>query len=142
MVEVRELRLADYESAWRLWLETPGMRISAADSEEGVAVFLRRNPGLSFAAWDGVELIGTILGGHDGRRGFLYHLAVRPEKQGRGVGRRLTESCLAALAAQGIDKCHLFVLADNVQAKGFWSRLGFSCRNDIQTYSRNTMGNE
>jgi len=127
---------AKYAQARGLWERTPGMGISGADGEEEIGRFLGKNPGLSFAALDGERLIGTALCGSDGRRGYLYHLAVDPAFRRRGIGHRLTERCLAALKAVGIQKCHLFVISDNESGIDFWTRAGWDERDDIIVFSR------
>ncbi|MDP3130683.1 MAG: GNAT family N-acetyltransferase [Bacillota bacterium] len=128
---------AKYAPARDLWERTPGVGLSGADGEEAIGRFLEKNPGLSFAALDGERLIGTALCGSDGRRGYLYHLAVDPAFRCRGIGHRLTERCLAGLKAVGIEKCHLFVISDNESGIGFWTRAGWARRDDIIVFSRN-----
>ncbi len=128
---------SDYEAALHLWQETPGLALSEADSAADIGQFLSRNDGLSFVAEAGTELIGTCLCGHDGRRGFIYHLAVRHDCRCQGIGRALAERCLAQLKAAGIAKCHLFVLADNRQGLAFWEHIGFQGRADISICSCN-----
>jgi ribosomal protein S18 acetylase RimI-like enzyme len=128
----------DYDAAYSLWQRTEGMGHSAADSRENIAAFLQRNPGLSLVArWNG-ELVGTLLCGQDSRRGYLYHLAVASEHRGRGIGTRLVESCLARLAACGIQKCHAFVYVHNEGGKQFWRKLGCEERVDLLIMSRVT----
>lgn len=109
-------------AALALWRSMPGIGLSEADEPAALAAFLRRNPGLSFVALDGSELVGTLLCGHDGRRGLIHHLAVAPEQRRRGLGRALLDAALAALQAQGIGKCHLMVFADNTEGLAFWRR--------------------
>ncbi|WP_310736913.1 MULTISPECIES: GNAT family N-acetyltransferase [unclassified Rubrivivax] len=109
-------------AALALWRSIPGIGLSKADEPAALAAFLRRNPGLSFVALDGGELVGTLLCGHDGRRGLIHHLAVAPARRRRGLGRALLDAALAALQAQGIDKCHLMVFADNAEGLAFWRR--------------------
>lgn len=135
-MEIREVTMADYSGMCELWATTPGVRLAPADSEESIAVFLRRNPGLSFVAVEGGALAGTALCGHDGRRGYIYHVAVKPEYRGRRIATKLVEMNLAALKSQGIDKCHVFVLEDNPLGKAFWSSF-WSKREDIVLYSSN-----
>ena len=79
----------------------------------------------------GIEIVGTILAGHDGRRGFLYHVAVSPDHQGQGIGRRLTEAAMEALSREGIFKTALVVFADNDGGNEFWEKLGFAARPDL-----------
>lgn len=134
-MEIREITMEDYEAMRALWEASPGVRLIDADSEESIAAFLRRNPGMNFVAMEGVELAGTVLCGHDGRRGYIYHVAVKPEYRGRHIGTRLVEASLAALKRDGIAKCHVFVLADNPLGNAFW-RSFWTRREDIALYSK------
>ena len=134
-MEIRLMELDDYDAMVALWQATPGVRLVAADSREGIAAFLARNPGMSFVCAGGDGLIGTAMCGHDGRRGFLYHLAVRPEHRGKHIGSGLVQRCLEALRQAGIDKCHVFVVADNALGNAFWSN-GWTLRHDIALYSQ------
>lgn len=134
--QFRELCANDYEQMISLWRNTPGVGLSDADSSENMNRFLARNKGLCFAAVADGKLIGTALCGQDGRRGYIYHLAVHPFFRRQGIGKRLVAACLDGLNKAGIDKCHLFVFADNRQGMAFWETVGFLRRNDIQTYSR------
>jgi len=81
-------------------------------------------------------VVGTVLCGHDGRRGYIHHLAVAQSHRRRGIGRALVERILSALMAQGIQKCHLFVFGENRQAIAFWERVGFSQRVELVMMSR------
>jgi N-acetylglutamate synthase len=130
--------IEDYDDALSLWKRTPGMGLSPADERKPLSAFLARNPGLSFAARAGGELVGTVLCGTDGRRGFLYHLAVDPGYRRQGLGSALAARSLAALRAAGIDKCHLFVLAGNGAGTAFWEKAGWTLREDILTFSKAT----
>ncbi|MFS1430561.1 GNAT family N-acetyltransferase, partial [Vibrio splendidus] len=76
MVNIREMAISDYDSVIALWCQTEGMSIRDADSKESIASYLDRNPGLSFVAESNNEIIGAVLVGTDGRRGYLQHLAV------------------------------------------------------------------
>lgn len=135
MIDLRPLTLADYDAALALWKATEGMALSAADEQPAIALYLQRNPGISHAAWDGEALAGAVLAGHDGRRGYLHHLAVAPAYRKQGLGTRLVEACLAALQAEGMEKCHLFVLEQNEPARAFWRRAGWQQRQDIAIFS-------
>jgi ribosomal protein S18 acetylase RimI-like enzyme len=83
-----------------------------------------------------MSLVGTSLCGSDGRRGYLYHVAVDPEFRRRGIGATLASSSLEALRASGVRKCHLFVLADNVDGAAFWRAAGWTARGDIAVFSK------
>jgi ribosomal protein S18 acetylase RimI-like enzyme len=125
----------DYDESLALWRRCEGMGLSGADSRESIAAYLERNPGVSLVARERGALVGTILGGHDGRRGYLHHLAVDPAHRRRGIGSRLLEACLGTLRLQGIQKCHLFIYVDNEAARGFWERRGWTYRLDIAVMS-------
>jgi len=133
---VREMRLEDYSVVIDFWRQTPGLRLSEVDSKENLDLFLQRNEGFSFVAESAGQMVGSILCGHDGRRGFLYHLAVHHGYRKQGLGRQLVNRCIAKLAASKIDKCHLFVLEGNDSAMVFWEKIGFQQRKDIHIYSR------
>jgi putative acetyltransferase len=98
--------------------------------------YLLRNPHLGLVVRDGNLLVGAVLCGHDGRRGYLNHLAVRPEYRNRGLGRRMVEACLTSLSSLGIQRCNVFVYADNGPAEQFWKRCGWSQRTDLQVLQR------
>jgi N-acetylglutamate synthase len=136
-MKIRPFLMEDYHLAYDLWSRTPGMGLSASDSEDNIRRFLERNPGLSFVAEDhagGVQ--GTVLAGHDGRRGFLYHLAVSAACRGQGTGRQLVQAALEALGSQSIMKCHIMVLDDNELGQTFWSGQGWLRRGNILLYSQ------
>lgn len=136
-VQIREMLLADYEAAVQLWKGTPGLGLSDADSQEHIRGFLERNKEMSFIAECDGELVGTALSGHDGRRGFIYHLTVRQDHRHRHIGRELVYRCLTALRRDGIAKCHVFVFADNAQGMRFWEQSGFAQREELVIYSQN-----
>lgn len=134
---IREMHMDDYPDMIVLWSRTPGIGLSDADSESEIRNFLLRNPGLSYCWKEEGSLIGTILCGHDGRRGYLYHTAVSEEHRGKGIGRALVEKSLQQLREQGVHKCHLFVFADNESGNAFWESAGWIKRKDILVYSLN-----
>jgi ribosomal protein S18 acetylase RimI-like enzyme len=136
MVEIHEMTVDDYHAATALWTAVEGVGLSDADKPAAIAPYLRRNPGLSFVAREGSQLVGAVLCGHDGRRGYLHHLAVAESHRRRGVGRALVQHCLARLRSIGIDKCHLFVYATNHTAIAFWDRIGWEQRGDLVVMSR------
>ncbi len=135
---LRPLEPRDCQAAADFWLRTPGMGRSSADEVPALHRFLARNPGLSWLIEEDGQLAGTVLCGHDGRRGFIYHLAVAPGLQRQGVGRTLMTRALAGLAREGIEKCHLMVLADNRDGLGFWPTVGATERTDIVLFSTAT----
>ena len=137
-ITLRPFEAADYDAALHLWQTTPGVELSDANAREPIVRYLRRNPGSSFVAIEGGTLVGTILGGHDGRRGLIHHLATVPAVRRRGVARALVRATLAALRAQGIDKCHLMVLRGNGDGLAFWRAIDATERVDLTWFSMTT----
>jgi ribosomal protein S18 acetylase RimI-like enzyme len=132
----REMTISDYDRILSLWQKTPGLGLSEADSRKGILAFLERNLGLCFVCEEGERLIGTILCGHDGRRGYIYHLAVDEACRKRGIGRQLTQQSLDALRLLGIAKCHLFVYRDNKEAELFYTGIGWQKRTTLDIFSK------
>ncbi|WP_341346475.1 GNAT family N-acetyltransferase [Paenibacillus sp. FSL H3-0469] len=127
----------DYEAAYRLWENTDGMGLSEADSREHIIRYLERNPGISqVCVKEGGTLIGTAMCGHDGRRGYMYHVAVDSASRGIGAGRELVRRCLAELREAGITKCHLMVIGDNAPGRSFWTRIGWQERDGLVLFSK------
>jgi ribosomal protein S18 acetylase RimI-like enzyme len=133
---------ADYDQTLALWQEVEGVGLSSADSREQIERYLKRNPGQSLLAWQEDLLVGAVLCGHDGRRGYIHHLAVRPGHRRQGIGRLLVSRCLTALAAEGIEKCHLFVFSQNEAAIKFWQAVGFTGRTELSMMSMNIIAGQ
>lgn len=83
-MQIRKMTIDDYDSLYELWIHTPGMGLNDVDdSREGISRYLERNPKTCFVAEENGRLLGGILSGHDGRRGYIYHTAVAAGEQGR-----------------------------------------------------------
>ena len=130
---LRVLREEDYDRVMALWRVTEGMGLNESDTRAGIAAFLLHNKGLSRVAEDCStgELLGAVLCGSDGRRGYLHHLAVARPQRGHGIGRALVAACLEGLRARGIPKCNLFLYADNAAGREFWEHAGWKAREDL-----------
>lgn len=135
-VLLRPFGLPDHPAALTLWQRTEGMGLDSWDEAGPIGQFLERNPGLSMVAEADGRMVGAVLCGHDGRRGFLYHLAVDREFRGQGVGRQLVESCLDRLRALGLTRCHIVAYQSNAEGRRFWQHLGFRERPELQLCSR------
>jgi ribosomal protein S18 acetylase RimI-like enzyme len=135
---IKEMTIADYDPVLALWQLAEGVGLSDADSPDGIAAFLERNPGLSFVAMNEEKVVGVILCGHDGRRGYIHHLAVSPSHRRQGIGQALVAHSLAGLEQAGIAKCHLFVFRENKGALTFWQNTGWIERVDLGMWSRYT----
>jgi N-acetylglutamate synthase len=133
---IQEMTIQDYDAVRALWQESEGLKLSEVDSKSSIVRFLERNPGLSFVAYDNKQLVGAVLCGHDGRRGYIDQLAVRESHRRQGIGKALVARCLYNLMRIGIHKWHLFVLEDNREALAFWKKLGWAERVELVTMSQ------
>jgi N-acetylglutamate synthase len=124
-IKTRELSISDYDAALELWQRVEGLEIAEGDDRAGIADFLARNPGLSRVATDGSAIVGVALCGHDGRRGYIYHLAVDPICQGGGLGKLLMNECLEGLRRAGLKRALILVASDNPRGQNFWRRCGW-----------------
>jgi putative acetyltransferase len=129
---VRSFRIEDFDAVIALWRRTEGVGLNESDTRRAITAFLRRNPRLSFVAEQGGRIIGAVLCGHDGRRGYLHHLAVSKRHRRRGIGRRLVNACLAKLRKAGIQKCNIFIFANNAAGMKFWAHTGWSLRTELR----------
>jgi ribosomal protein S18 acetylase RimI-like enzyme len=124
-IQTREFAIEDYDEATELWKRVEGVEIAEGDDRKGVARFLARNPGLSRVATDGSKIVGIAFCGNDGRRGYIYHLAVDPTWRGRGLGKRLVEECLEGLRRLGLERANIMVAMDNPRGREFWTKCGW-----------------
>lgn len=138
-MNIREMTIMDYEQAYDLWTRTEGMGLDDIDdSKDGIARFLKRNPHCSFVAEDKGVIVGTILSGHDGRRGHLYHAAVDAEYRGQGIGKTLVKKVIDVFKREGITKCSLVVYRNNEIGNSFWIKSGWEKRLDLNYYNLKT----
>ncbi len=129
---IRLMTAADYAQVHALWLRCSGMGLNDVDdAEDGIVRYLRRNPATCFLAEEGGCVVGAILAGHDGRRGFIYHTAVDPSCRRQGVGTALVNAALSALKNEGITKVALVVFSRNDAGNAFWQKQGFTLRDDL-----------
>jgi len=139
-INIVPMTAADHADAFALWTALAGIGVHENDVDPvaGVGAFLEHNPGLSFVARLENRLVGTVLCGCDGRRGYLHHLAVAVDVRDRGIGRQLVAQAMTALVGIGIRKCHAFVFADNEEGLAFWESVGWSARQDLVVVSAAT----
>ena len=124
-ISTREFSIEDYEAAVELWKRVEGVEIAEGDSKTEIAQYLKRNPGLSRVAVASSKMVAVGLCGHDGRRGYIYHLAVDPEYRGRGIAKQLIDECLQGLRREGLIRANILVAQDNPLGRAFWLRNGW-----------------
>jgi len=135
---VRPMTIDDYPAVYALWNACLASPRGVDDSPAAIARFLRRNPGMSVVAVDEgreatapPQVVGSVLCGHDGRRGYLYHVAVDAAHRRGGVGQAMVNACLASLRAEGIHSCALIAFTGNSTGNAFWEAMGFQTREDL-----------
>lgn len=134
---IKEMSIDDYPNLFLLWSAAPNMGLrSLDDSREGIFRFLKRNPTTNFTAYEDGQLVGALLCGHDGRRGYIYHTVVLPEYRERGIASALAERAVSALRAEGITRVCLNVMETNEQGKAFWLKQGWEKKDFLGFYSR------
>ena len=129
---VRVMTFDDYDEVYALWNSIHGFGIrSLDDSKEGIERFLNRNPKTCFVAEEDQRIIGVIIAGNDGRRGYIYHTAVDPEHRHQKIATRLVNEAFEALRSLGINKVALVVFSNNPGGNAFWEKNGFTKREDL-----------
>jgi ribosomal protein S18 acetylase RimI-like enzyme len=125
----------DYPKLLKLWIAAGCIDVRQTDTREALARFLYRNPTCNFAAYAGSRLVGAVLAGHDGWRGHLYHMAVKPDYRERGIGAQLVNAAVGAIKREGIPRVHCLVKRDNLIAQQFWEACSFKLRDEFYDYS-------
>ena len=132
---IRTMTIDDYDEVRSLWMTIKGFGIrSVDDSREGVEAFLKRNPTSSVVAIEDGKIVGSILCGHDGRRGCLYHVCVAKDYRMRGIGKEMVVFCMNALKAEHINKVSLIAFTKNDIGNAFWKRIKWTKREDLNYY--------
>jgi ribosomal protein S18 acetylase RimI-like enzyme len=123
-VEIRPFAIAETDAVVELW-DAAGLTRPWNDPRKDIERKLTVQPELFLVAVDGDRVVGSVMAGYDGHRGWLYYLASVPDRRGEGIGRRLVEDAEKALVALGCPKVQLMVRPDNVSARGFYEALGY-----------------
>ncbi len=132
---IREMTIEDYDEIFALWQITTKRALSDADSRENIERYLSHNKGMSLVGVKDGKIIATVLAGHDGRRGFIHHMAVSPGYRRKGIGRVLAREADKRIKAAGIHKTHIFCYKNNTLGQPFWKALGLKKREDIDVFS-------
>ncbi len=131
-MRIRLMTIDDYEKVYELWMSCAGMGLNNLDdSKEGIEQFLNRNPETCFVAEIENVIVGVIIVGNDGRRGYIYHTAVNPLYRKQGIAKTLVKAAMNALQKSGINKVALVVFDRNETGNDFWEKMGFTVRNDL-----------
>lgn len=137
-IKVREFRFpADYQQVYDLWSSIEkGVHVGRSDSPAEIQKKLSRDPDLFLVAECEGEIIGSVIGGYDGRRGLIYHLAVSTSFRGQGIGSKLMDEVEERLRAKGCLKCYLLVIEGNHEAETYYQHRGWQHMDDIHLYGK------
>jgi len=131
-MNIRQMLITDYEGIYQLWTNTPGIGLNNLDdSKRGIEKYLKRNANTCFVAERDGTIIGVILSGHDGRRGFIYHTSVAAAERNKGIATDLVKYAMIALKEEGINKVALVAFSKNEVGNAFWEKQGFTVRSDL-----------
>lgn len=138
LFRIREFHFPnDYESVLSLWRGIEkGVHIGRSDTPAELQKKVARDPDLFLVAESGHNIIGSVLGGFDGRRGLIYHLAVAASFRGKGIGSCLMDEVESRLRAKGCLKCYLLVTADNAEVGNYYRQRGWQHMHDIHLYGK------
>ena len=131
------MTIEHYDQVYNLWTKSPGVGVTRSDSRAAIERYLQRNPGLSLVARNEEgQVVGAVLCGHDGARGYIRHLVVAEDCRMSGIGKRLVEGCLEGLKSLSISRSTIFVCADNEAGQTFWIRGGWRPRDELKAMSK------
>jgi ribosomal protein S18 acetylase RimI-like enzyme len=138
-VQIREFRfLEDFPQVENLWASMErGVSLGRSDTPEEIQKKLTHDPDLFLVAEDDGQIIGTVIGGYDGRRGLIYHLAVAASYRGRGIGSRLMDEVESRLRAKGCLRCYLLVTTNNPEGMQYYEKHGWERMDFVVTYGKN-----
>lgn len=134
-MQIRPMTIEDYEEVFEMWQITTKRALSKADEKSRIDSYLKRNAGMSQVAVVDGKIVGTVLAGHDGRYGFIHHMAVAPSCRRQKIGHSLAEKAIEKIKSEGIDKTLIFCFQNNETGQSFWRDFGFEKREDIFVYS-------
>ncbi len=137
-IKIREFRFpGDYQPVYDLWLSIErGVHVGRSDSPIEIEKKISRDPDLFLVAECQNKVIGSVIGGYDGRRGLIYHLAVNATYRGQGIGSRLMDEVEARLRVKGCLKCYLLVIEDNYEAETYYQNRGWQHMQDIHLFGK------
>jgi len=138
-VQIREFRFPeDFQQVEILWDSIEkGVSLGRSDTSKEIQKKLERDPDLFLVAEENGQIIGTVIGGFDGRRGLIYHLAVAASFRGRGIGSRLMEEVEAKMRTKGCLRCYLLVTADNPEGMAYYEKHGWERMDHVVPFAKN-----
>ena len=134
-IEIKRMTISDYDEVIKLWESNENIGLSTSDSKHKIENFLVHNKDMSFIAKTSNNIIGAVLCGTDGRRGYIHHLTVNKKYQKQGIGKKLVNKCIDNIRELGLEKIHIFVFKENIEGQKFWQKMGWKSRDDLVMFS-------
>lgn len=137
-IEIRQFDYpADYQQVIDLWSSMEkGVRVGRSDTPTEIEKKIARDPDLFLVAECEKKIIGSVIGGYDGRRGLIYHLAVDTSFRGQGIGSRLMDEVEARLRDKGCLKCFLLVASDNYEVGKYYEERGWKQMTEVHMFGK------
>ncbi|MCX6284730.1 MAG: GNAT family N-acetyltransferase [Bacteroidetes bacterium] len=135
-IEFRLMEVSDIPASIELWKSMKGLAIRGSDNIRDLTDHVNMNPKHNFVASSDGQLIGTVLGGFDGRRGYIYHLAVHESFRRKNIAKELMDKCFQSFKEINVSKCHMMVLKDNTEAQEFYKQIGCELRTELLVFSK------
>ncbi len=129
-MKIRKFSMKHYEEAMKIWKKT-GLTITPSDDKKGIKIMIKRNPKLCLVGIMDKKVVATVMGGFDGRRGYVHHLAVDPALQKKGFGKTMLSELIKRFKRMNVYKIHLFVEKESSHVLDFYLKLGWEMRNDL-----------
>jgi ribosomal protein S18 acetylase RimI-like enzyme len=140
-VHIREFQFpADYPQVYKLWTSIEkGVHVGRSDTLDEIKKKVSRDPDLFLIAECENRIIGSVIGGYDGRRGLIYHLAVDARFRGQGIGSRLMDQVEERLQAKGCVKSYLLVTGDNLEVENYYQKRGWYPMNSVHLLGKDLL---
>src|ERR1051325_7344938 len=137
-IKIREFQfLSDCQPVYDLWISIErGVHVGRSDTPSEIEKKISRDPDLFLVAECETKIIGSVIGGYDGRRGLIYHLAVHKSFRGQGIGSRLMNEVEARLRSKGCLKCYLLVTNDNPEAEAYYQSRGWYHMDTVRLFGK------
>jgi ribosomal protein S18 acetylase RimI-like enzyme len=129
-MHIREFQISEYDQVLQLWKDA-GLIIRPGDEREGIKLKLQRDPDLFLVAEDNATIVGVVMGAWDGRRAWIYHLAVKPDRQRKGIATALVHELERRLISKGAKKVNAQIYQDNTPSFAFFTGLGYAMHSDL-----------
>lgn len=129
-MQIKKFTMESYKTVLNLWKKS-GIHVGSSDTKEQLEKMLQRNPNLFLIGMVDDRIIGVVIGGFDGRRGYVHHLAIDPDYQRKGYGKKLMRDLLNEFREMGVHKIHLFIEKYNEDVVEFYENKGWEIRDDL-----------